>query len=167
MDLARITGWAYGPVEWAAPWFGSWHMPLIGGEGMRFACFENELVDALELYQPETVILEAPIALPAMTNRAAMWQQLGMRAIARAACWRQSIVVSEVSPDIVRSEILGYSRIPGHPGAIKDHVMGWCRKHGLRVPDHNAGDAVLIWTWHKRCVTGARAVQQPLWGKVA
>jgi hypothetical protein len=163
LDLARITGWAYGPLHWNAPWFGDWHLPFEGGEGCRFAAFENELTDALAEFRPASLILEAPINLPAMTNRAAMWQQLGLRAIARCNAWRENVPVSEVSADTVRVEVLGLSRVPGHPDAIKRHVEYWCRrKMGWKVPSHNAGDACVLWEWGRRRHTGSMRVQGAL-----
>ena len=163
LDLARVTGWAYGLPHWNAPWFGDWHLPYEGGEGCRFAAFENELVDAIAAFRPRSMIIEAPINLPAMTNRQAMWQQLGLRAVARCNAWRESVAVTEVSADIVRTEVLGLSRIPGHPDAIKRHVVYWCRRRrGWSVPSHNAGDACILWEWQRRRLAGTNPVQQPL-----
>ena len=71
IDAAGITGWAYGPTSWVMPWFGDWVLPFDGGEGCKFAAFENELIDACEQFLPEKIVLEAPINMPAMTNRAA------------------------------------------------------------------------------------------------
>lgn len=166
IDAAGITGWAYGPTSWVMPWFGDWVLPFEGGEGCKFAAFENELIDACEQFLPEKIVLEAPINMPAMTNRAAMWQQLGLRALVRSNAWRRRIAVTEVSADIVRGELLGFCRVPGKPDAIKKHVVNFCRKRGWKVPSHNAGDACMLWEWHRRRVTGGQPAQMSL-GEVA
>jgi hypothetical protein len=162
LDLARITGWAYGCANWRSPMFGTWHMPLIGGEGMRFAAFENELEAALEELEPLSIVCESPLPLPAVTNRAAVQQQLGMRAFVKAACYRASIECTEVSADLVRMELLGFCRAPGRPEAIKNHVVAYCRRKGWKVPDHNAGDACLLWEWKRRRVSGSVPMQREL-----
>jgi len=166
LDLARVTGWAWGHLHWSAPWYGSWHMPETGGEGFRLMCLENEVADAIGEHKPEAVVLEAPLRfLPVRrdrrtgrlrleSNREAMWQQIGMRAIVRCYCARRSIPVSEVSADLVRNDILGFSRVPGHSGAIKRHVVQWCRHHGMRVSDDNQADACMLWCWQRRRLVG-------------
>ena len=161
LDLSRVTGWCYGAPGCNLPEFGSWLMPLAV-EGARYAALDNELTDAFAALRPSHVIIEAPIALPAMTNRAAMWQQLGMRAIVRAAAWRDSVSVSEVSAEIVRNELLGFSRVPGKPGAIKFHCIRWCRRNGIHVTDDHQADAVFLWEWRRRRVSGEWPRQRKL-----
>jgi hypothetical protein len=146
LDLARITGWAYGPAAWEVPMFGCWEMPKQGGEGARFAQFENMLIDAIEDWHPGHIICESPLPLPAQINRRTAWQQIGMRAMVFAYAWRCSIPVSEVSADLVRSELIGITRDPD----IKELVKKYCRRHGWMVRDHNAADACMLWAWRRK-----------------
>lgn len=157
-----MTGWCYGPPGTEVPEFGTIHMPLEGGEGCRFAAFENELIGLLERHEPSHIYAESPLPLAAMNNRASAWQQLGLRAFVRSNGYRYSIPVGELSADLVRTEILGFARAPGRPDAIKAHVVLWCRRQGWRVPDHNAGDACLLWAWVARRRNGHRQ-QHALW----
>jgi hypothetical protein len=159
LDLARTTGAAYGTLDCFAPWFEDWHMPSVGGEGARFAALENEIVAAFERFHPCRLVLEAPIPLPAMNNRAAAWQQLGMRAIVRCIAYREAVAVTEVSATLVRSELLGFASAPGKPNAVKSHVLHFCRRKGWDVPSHNAGDACMLWEWQRRRLAGERPVQ--------
>lgn len=167
LDLARITGWAYAPLSWNRPRFGTWHLPETGGEGLRLMAFENELIEAILLFEPADIVMEAPMRfLPVHrdrhgrmkidSSRAAMWQQIGLRAMVKMQAVRNCIPVTEVSPDIVRSEILGFSRVPGQRGAIKFHVIRWCRANGMPVDDDNDADACMIWEWHRRRIAGPR-----------
>ena len=162
LDLARITGWCYGLPWDDPPAFGTWHMPLQGGEGAKFAAFENELIEAVEAFQPARILAESPLPLAAMNNRASAWQQLGMRAFVRSTAYRHSIPTGEISADMVRMELLGLSRVPGNPDGIKQHVVLWCRRKGWRVPDHNAGDACLLWEWAASRARGTNRVQHAL-----
>jgi hypothetical protein len=167
LDAAsRITGWCYGQLSWDAPWFGNWHMPFMGGEGMCYVAFENELIDAIDDKRPAQIVLESPLSrMVADSNERTVNLLRGLRAIVRlnaARGWedeqgeRHPIAVSEVSADLVRGEILGFSRVPGHPKAIKQHIVLGCRRRGWKVPDDNSGDACLLWEWHRRRVAGPR-----------
>lgn len=149
LDLASVTGWAYGHLSDQSPRFGTWHLPHTGGEGARYAAFENELAAAMDAMQPSHVVLEAALSFQALlgvSNMRVMCQQYTLRGIAYAEAWRASCPISEVSADIVRREILGQAHWP--KDQVKRAVVRYCLRLGLRVPDHNAGDAVLTWLWH-------------------
>ena len=151
LDLSSVTGWAYGPLDWAAPEAGIWLLPKQGGEGARYAALENELIDVVDAWAPARIVCESPIPLPAMNNVTAAYQQLGLRAIVKALAWRESIPMSEVSADIVRLEILGIAR----GQAIKTHVLHWCRRvKRWDIDDHNAADAAMLWEWERRHIGG-------------
>jgi Holliday junction resolvasome RuvABC endonuclease subunit len=153
LDLASTTGWAYGCLDWNAPTFGCWHMPLMGGEGCRLASIENELIDALNEYAPSHLICEAPLPLPAATNRQAVYQQLGLRGLAIANAWRSAVAWHEIDAPTVRGELLGQRYFSKN--TVKKRVTTYCRSLGLRVPDHNAGDAVMLWLWWRGQVRSA------------
>jgi hypothetical protein len=150
LDLSSFSGWAYGHLADRDPAFGTWRLPPEGGEGARYAAFENELALAMDELAPSKLILEAPLSFAALlgvSNMRVMCQQYTLRGIAYAEGWRASIPVSEVSADIVRLEMLGQSRFA--KDTVKREVVRYCRRRGWRVPDHNAGDACLVWAWHQ------------------
>jgi Holliday junction resolvasome RuvABC endonuclease subunit len=164
LDLAGIVGWAYGHTHQRCPIFGRWPLPKFGGEGGRYATLENELAAAMERYHPSAMVIEAPLTFQALlghSDAATVQQQYTLRGIAYMLGYRYSCPVSEVSADLVRYEILGQSRFP-KKGQIKIEVVRWCHRHGMKVPDHNSGDAVLTWEWHRRRVTGRPPAFGPL-----
>lgn len=167
LDLSSITGWAHGPVTDRVPSFGCWMLPRTGGEGARYAAFENEIAAAMDRLSPSHVVLEAPLSFEAMagiSNAKVMAQQYTLRGIAYAEAWRASVPVMEVSSDLVRLGVLGQSRFA--KGTVKTEVVRYCRELGLRVPDHNAGDAVLTWFWARAALGGGPLLAGPLFREV-
>jgi hypothetical protein len=156
LDLARVTGWAYGPLVWGEPLFGDLYMPALGGEGIRYASLENELIHMLDVFKPGQIVMESALPPQAQTNVTSARQAYGMRAIVYCNAYREAVSVSEVSADLVRNELLGFSRAPGRPDAIKTHVVHFCKRRGWHVPSHNAGDACLLWEWFRRRLVGPR-----------
>lgn len=152
LDLASTVGWAYGrTTSNAGPAFGAIGLPKTGGEGARYACFQNELIPMLERLEPKSMIVEKHLPLPAMNNVQSARQQLGLLAIALSEAWRYRIAVNEIDAVSVRMEVLGYA-YPRKGSDIKQSVVAYCRSRGWFVPDHNAADACLIWEWHRRRV---------------
>jgi len=163
LDLSQTTGWAYGGIGDRTPACGCWRLPYEGGEGGRFAAFENELVDAMDALQPGSLVLEAPLSFQALlgiSTMKVMAQQLALRGIAYAEAWRARVPISEVSSDIVRLALLGQSRFA--KGTVKREVVAYCKARGWRVPDHNAADACLTWAWHVGQLRGTPCVAEPL-----
>jgi len=150
LDLAGIIGWAYGHIADASPIFGRWILPHIGGEGARYAAAENEIAAAMDRFAPSYVVCEAPLSFQALlgvSNMRVMCQQYTLRGIAYAEAWRASCPISEISSDIVRRELLGQSHFA--KDTVKREVVRFCHKRGWKVPDHNAGDACMVWAWHR------------------
>lgn len=148
LDLSSRVGWAYGLPGEPAPLFGCWQLPYVGGEGARYAAFENELALAIERHAPARLILEAPLtfqALLGVSNAKVMQQQYTLRGFAYSEAWRAAVPISEVDSYTVRSEVLGKGTFA--KDTVKREVISYCRKRGWRVPDHNAGDACLVWQW--------------------
>jgi Holliday junction resolvasome RuvABC endonuclease subunit len=146
LDLAGIVGWAFG--EHQPPRFGTWHLPHFGGEGARYASMENELYAAIEVLRPDHLVLEGHIPLAAMNNVAAARQAFGLRAMVRSEAYRASIPVFEVDAQTVRRDVIGQGRFA--KDSAKREVVAWCRRQGWKVPDHNAGDACVLWEWYRR-----------------
>lgn len=147
LDLSTQVGWAVGPIG-GEPICGTWVLPQIGGEGARFASFENVLADAIAVHEPSVMAVEAPLPLPAMNNREVAFQQLGLRAIALSEAYRASASVHESDTYTVRLAVLGTGRFPA--GKVKDAVLAWAKREGIDVPDHNAADAACLWTFYSR-----------------
>lgn len=158
LDLAGTVGWAYGPVSAPAPVFGCWKLPKIGGEGARYAGFENVLIEAMTRMQPGRMVLEAPLPLMAQSQAKVAQQQYTLRGLAYAEAYRAGIAISEVSADLVRHDLLGRSRFNGE---AKKEVLHYCRQRGWVVPDHNAADACMVWAWYKGQVTRNGAPAPP------
>jgi Holliday junction resolvasome RuvABC endonuclease subunit len=163
LDLSGTVGWAYGAIDAPDPSFGCWHLPRIGGEGARFAAFENELAAAMDRWSPSAVVLEAPLSLQALCGVSTLKvvaQQLTLRGIGYAEAWRASAPISEVSSDMVRLAMLGQSRFK--KDTVKTEVVAYCHARGWKVPDHNAGDACLVWAWQCTQMRGGSPVPRRL-----
>lgn len=160
LDLSSVTGVAYGPMDAKNPTFGTWHLPHIGGEGARYAAFENVLADAMDYLQPRKLVLEAPLPLPAMNNRRSAFQQITLRGISYSEAWRASCAVFEIDAMSVRLGMLGQSRFA--KDTVKREVVRFCLRRGLKVPDHNAADSVLLWLWYQAQSQGRLRIAGPL-----
>lgn len=147
LDLSTQVGWAVGPIG-GRPLLGTWVLPQIGGEGARFASFENELADAMSVHEPTVVAVEAPLPLPAQNNAEVARQQMGLRAFVFSEAYRASAAMHEIDAYSVRLNVLGTGRFP--KGKVKDAVMAWSKREGYDPPDHNAGDALVLWTYYAR-----------------
>jgi Holliday junction resolvasome RuvABC endonuclease subunit len=161
LDLATVVGWCYGHLQSRSPAFGTWRLPHVGGEGAKYAAFENELVAAMDRWKPSKLLVEATLPLMALahgsTHRVAA-QQFTLRGFVYTEGYRASIPVFEKDARSVRQDILGQGQFP--KDQVKREVFKWCRNHGWRVPDHNAADAALLWEWHRRQMIHAAG---PLW----
>lgn len=163
LDLASTVGWAFGHPNDLDPLFGCWHLPRFGGEGGRYAAFENELAAFMAEHEPSYMVLEAAFSLQAFaasSTIAVARQQLSLRAIAYMEAYRASVPISEIDSDSVRFAILGRARFP--KDTVKREVIAYCRRRTWKVPDHNAGDACLTWLWYVGQVNGTRPVAGPL-----
>lgn len=158
LDLSGTTGWAYELEDAALPLFGRWFLPNVGGEGMRYAAFENEMARFMVDQQPSHVILEAPISLGSFAgdnNARSVNQQRGLRAIAYSECYRASCSITEIGVMTVRDAVIGH-RIA--KGESKRTVMQWAKLIGLPVVDDNQADACAVWIWRQAQMRRSRAV---------
>jgi hypothetical protein len=161
LDLSSTVGWAYAPLDALRPITGTWHLPFVGGEGARYAAFENELAAAMDRWQPSKMVLEAPLPLPAMNNWRTACQQFGLRAIAFSEGWRASCAVSEVDVHTARAEVMGQRRLG--KDVVKREVTRFCLGRGIKVNSHHAGDAAVVWIWHQQRLRGIPPCAGPLW----
>jgi Holliday junction resolvasome RuvABC endonuclease subunit len=131
---------------------------MTGGQGAKFQVLDNELCRMVEKWRPEKIAMESPLPPQSQSNTNSALVLYGLRAIVVLRAYGYSIPISSASADLVRSELMGFSRMPGHkPGSIKDAVLAWCRhrKH-WKITNHNAADAAMVWAWHQRRLTAPR-----------
>jgi hypothetical protein len=148
LDLSSTVGWCYAATETALPFTGFWKLPVFGGEGARYAAFDEKLADIFERWQPVRLFLEAPIPIPALNNFRAAAQQFSLRGITYAEAYRSSCSVEEIDVLSVRRAVLGSSSMSSD--VAKKAVVAHCRAQGIMVANHHAGDAAMLWLWHKR-----------------
>jgi hypothetical protein len=148
-DLSSVIGWAYGSSQGMRPLSGTWRLQQ-SSEAMRLLSAENEIYAAIERFLPRLIVVEAPLPLPAMNNRAATYQQLGLRAVVLIEAARARVPVQEVGALVVRGDLLGPQSRKLHRADVKRAVMAWCRGHGWHVADDNVGDALLLLAWTLR-----------------
>jgi hypothetical protein len=162
LDLSSITGWARGIAEANAPSFGTWHLPVHLGWGAAFAAFENELDDAIEGWAVDEVVMEAPLAEAmkavgeGFRNEQAAYQQFALAGLTEATCYRHAVPCSSAHVGTVRKHVLGNGRIP--KDRAKAEVLRYCKFRGWDVPDHNAGDACVLWTYRASLVARNRRI---------
>lgn len=162
LDLSSTVGWAIGDLRGdKVPKTGTWHLPHVGGEGARYAAFENVLAEHMDLWQPEAVVCEAPLPLPALNNWRSACQQFALRAFVAAECWRCSAAFSEVDVHTARAEVMGTRRLG--KDVAKQEVYRFCKRRGIAVNSHHAADAAVVWLWHTQRVAGVMPVAGPLW----
>ena len=145
LDLSTHVGVAWGARGDAAPRTVVWNLPSCGLDiGRTFAAFENELLDAFTLHKPSLVVMEAPLPPQGQTHALTMRLQIGLAAITACNCYRWELPPpKEIPASTARAGVLGSARFP--KGKIKETITAWVRGHGIRVADHNAADAVVLW----------------------
>jgi hypothetical protein len=162
LDLSSTCGYAVGPLAARVPTLtGTWHLPHTGGEGARYTALANELAEALMLWRPSRLVLEAPLPLPAQTTFRSAAQQFGLRAIAYSEGYRASCVVSEIDCLTVRAEVMGQRRIS--KDIAKREAVLFCKRRGIGVNSHHAADAALVWLWLRERLAGVAPCAGPLW----
>jgi hypothetical protein len=153
LDLSGVIGLAYGPEEFDRPLLtAQFALPAIGGRGAKASATENLLDQIMEAYAPRALVLAVPLPLPALNNWDSAYQQFGLAWSAHAAAYRSGCSVTSVDEGTVRHEMLGRSRY--QKGGVKPVVLSYCRRMNVRVAGHHAGDAAVLWLWHRSRVVG-------------
>lgn len=156
LDLAGRTGWAFGHLSDARPRCGVWVLPPPSDLGRTYACFENELLDALTIHNPALVVLEAALPAGGQGNALVAQQQIGLAAHAHSACYRREIKIVQYAASTMRKEVIGTGRFPA--GEAKKRIGSWLSERGFTFPDHNSADAIVCWLYAKSLLTKSRAV---------
>jgi len=150
LDLARVTGWAYGPAGARPQMFGAWDLgPATIGHGVVLAGLADHLGDAFKVHRPSLVVMEAPMPPQAQTSANTARLLLGYCAVVELLCYRWDLQVREAKAQEVRKAVIGRAN-----GLKKGDILGWCRGRGYRITDHNAADAVVLWHYASRFAPG-------------
>jgi len=142
LDLGSVVGWSYGHIGGAMPAFGSWHLADTTLHGPRYVSYENELISALDRLRPRLVVMEAPLHSGQHKGDKAARLAFGLVAYTEGECHRSSVQVREQAASTARKAVIGQGR--WSKGTAKDHVMAYCKLRGWPVPDHHAGDALVL-----------------------
>lgn len=157
LDLSGTVGWAAGhPGQ--TPACGTWRLSTSPRLGPRFVGYENELIDALERWKPRLVVMEAPLPAMRQGSTDVARQQFGLAAYTEGECERARVQLREQPAHMVRKAVLGYAPTGGTE-KIKAEIVAWCHAQGWSPPDHNAGDALVLWAYsclmeRRRPITG-------------
>jgi Holliday junction resolvasome RuvABC endonuclease subunit len=138
LDLSTRVGWSFGSAS-HKPVYGVW-MLGDGGLGRRCSCLANELEGAIQFFQPDLIILEAPLPAQRQASTHVARIQFGLASVAEMVAYEWNVKCEEERAEIVRKELFGKARVD------KDHVLAWARAQGFTPPDHNAADAIALMT---------------------
>ena len=144
LDLSSTVGWCLGGPADRVPHFGVWRLPAAAVRAPRLAAFQVQLAAAIVQLRPRAIVMEAPLPAKAERNADTARQQLGLAALVECEGWLAHVPVTETPAATARAAVLQRG---WQVGNVKQHVLAWCRMQGWQVPDHNAGDACVLW-WH-------------------
>jgi Holliday junction resolvasome RuvABC endonuclease subunit len=165
LDLSGMVGWCVGPVGALVPEFGAWPLPPWSSPdelGRTIASYENELLRAFDKYDPVRVAIEAPFLTSSAggkTNAHTMTQQIGLYTATLAAAYRWKVWPVQHASSTVRAKVIGRGRFA--QGEAKEAVTAWCYRKGWQVPDHNAGDAAVLWQFETRLLDAKQHAIRP------
>jgi len=144
LDLSTKTGWAYGPAAWRLrrpQCYGTWDLGSSKVSlAIPWAALVDALGDALTLYRPSLVVMEAPLPAQAQKHERVARLLIGLCCMVELVCYRWGVECREQNAIQVRKSLLNNAR------PDKADIVAWCRARGLAdLTDHNAADAVTLW----------------------
>lgn len=151
LDLSLSVGWAFGLHDDPAPRCGVWLLPSSADLGRRYAALGNELADAIALFQPRLVLMEAPLVRQDRSARLL----LGLAAHVESTCYRWEVECREAHSGTVRKAVLGRGTFP--KDQAKPAVLAWCEARGWAVPSHDAADACVLFEYARLQAAERRA----------
>ncbi|PZU95499.1 MAG: hypothetical protein DI527_00385 [Chelatococcus sp.] len=156
LDLARVTGWAYGRAG-EVPRCGSKELATAGsGNGTVGRGLLRWMTGFLAISPVEAIYVEAPRDPRHMGNKTTLLtarQLIGLCFLADTVAEASGIYrVREADVQDVREVFLGQRRPPDG----KDAVQRRCRQLGWSAGDDNAADAAALWAFG--CHVEARGV---------
>lgn len=160
LDVATITGFAWGALADVVPLCGIWELPgdPLLSVGRKVAALENTVIDFLNA-QP-TVDLVVLAERFVGRSIAQVRLSFALDGVVEAECWRRGLRLVKQPETTVRREMFGRT---GRTDDMKAAALAWCARQGIAVPDHNGADAAVLWRWtrdelvRQRGVTGVRA----------
>lgn len=145
LDLGTTTGWAVGQLGQQRPVCGIWELPKRDRYdviGARLYAFQRAFVPLFREQKPARVVMAERFR--SRTNDEAA-SGYALEGLVRLECWHAAVTPLVQPENTVRKEVLG--RGWGSTEEMKRLVMAWCENAGIVVPDHNAGDAAVLWHW--------------------
>lgn len=137
LDLSTRTGWALGR-DFEKPRHGVWLLGKMTDMGRCLSCLAGELEDALTVFRPALVIVEAPLPPQAQTAMSTARLQFGLAGVAQMVCYEADTRCEDVRADEVRKLVLG------RPRAEKGAIIKWCRAQGWDPAEDNDADALML-----------------------
>ena len=171
LDIATVTGWAYGRVQAVAP---VWGFERFGkststsaevfGRAMEWA---GEFIGRL---QPDIVMIEAllpPQAMKGETTRMTRDRLCGLNAIVSACAHNAGVgEIACVSVQDIRKHFISVRTLPR--AVAKSEVMEKCKSLGWMVTNDNAADAVAAWSYACSLIDPKLALRgSPLFSRIA
>jgi hypothetical protein len=148
LDLSQTVGWAYcNGAMTRSMTVDRWLLPDLGGWVARCAALEAALGDFLAEWQPELLLLEAPLPPQAQTNITSARQQYGLDTVARLSAYWVSVPVTAIDAQTARYDLIGKARW-GSKDETKRQVIKYCWHCGIKVKSHHEADAALLLLWH-------------------
>lgn len=159
LDLATVTGWAYGSGADAGPRHGAWSFHEYDQTGRLMADAYDAIADLIEFYRPRMVIVEAPLVTNVrerdgnirhvVSNDSTISALRGLIEVSRLACFHLGVRTGEFSASTVRQVMKGFPirwQTSGKSAGKKDWKgtgIAWCEAVGFRPEDHNVADALI------------------------
>lgn len=143
LDLSLRVGVAYGyPGD--RPHAEAWKL----GGGMHSlgevsAALDQTLCDAIDIFQPARLVVEAPLVGKWQTSAELM---LGLWWRVQETAWHHELRVEKVAANTARLGVLGRGYL-GKSAEAKSVVMDWCRTVGWSVNGDDEADAMLLWAY--------------------
>lgn len=145
IDVAGVTGWAFGQVADVRPVVGHWKLPQTDGldiVGARVGVLENTISAWLDEYRPSIIVTAEPFKPRNIGEAMSKFSLLG---VVRSECWRRNIRCLVQPEQTVRKEMLG--RGTGSTEVMKRLALAWAARQGIEVADDNEADAAVLWRW--------------------
>lgn len=143
LDLASVTGWAYGPPG-ASPIGGEYDVGRPERWGQMLAGHYQMLGELIARYRPIVIAYEQPIHVnhDSDANRRAAW---GLAGVTEMVAWDEAIDCHSAGLGTLRAAVLRDGRLPTGQGKLI--VRRWCDERGLTVHGFNHSDAIVVMLW--------------------
>lgn len=145
LDLAGVTGWAYG-LPGDIPITGS-HLVAAEDDGRSYRALSVLLHRLLSAAPITAMAIEAPIGKVGKTTFKTIVRLHGYNAIAKMVAAELRLPVVDAPISSARVAFIGRSP---KKDVAKELILAECGRCGVPVQDHNAADAVAVWFWAQK-----------------